>query len=90
MSCGVNAVVNSLYKSSWRSIFEVSKHNFLKYCCLTTDLVERTGYESRQTSKWHVIVTVLAWSRDVKPAHTKKQDGVSSDMRGESRVVFPL
>ena len=56
------------------------------------ELVEGNGYERRQTSKWHVIVMVLAWSRDVKPAHTniQKQYGVSSDTRGERRVVFPL
>ena len=64
----------------------------LSNCCIEPELVEGNGYESRQTSKWHVIVMVLAWSRDVKPAHTniQKQYGVSSDTRGERRVVFPL
>ena len=32
---------------------------------------------------------LVAWSGDVKPAHTKKPDGVSSDVRGERRVLFP-
>ena len=30
--------------------------------------MEGTGYETRQTSKGHVIVMVFAWSRDIDPA----------------------
>ena len=30
--------------------------------------MEGTGYETRQTSKEHVIVMVFAWSRGIDPA----------------------
>ena len=39
---------------------------------VSPELVEGNGYESWQTSKWYVIVMILAWSCDVKPAHTFK------------------
>ena len=52
-------------------------------CTMERELVEGNGYESRQTSEWR------AWLGHVTLS-LQKQDGVSSDVRGESRVVFPL
>ena len=43
-----------------------------KIYLVESELVEGNGYESRQTSKWYVIVMILAWSRDIKPAHAFK------------------
>ena len=33
--------------------------------------MEETGYETRQTSKGHVIVMVFAWSRGIDPAQSE-------------------
>ena len=34
--------------------------------------MEETGYETRQTSKGHVIVMVFAWSRGIDPAQSEQ------------------
>ena len=52
--------------------------------------MEGTGYETRQTSKEHVIVMVSAWSRGIDPAQSNATTVVFQSKREVYRDYFCL
>ena len=52
--------------------------------------MEGTGYETRQTSKGHVIVIVFAWSRGIDPAQSEHYSCCISEEKRSLSGYFSL